>query len=133
MAFASEGKDKIPQTELVHGSENVVDFLVEFSDKAKLRIDVCVDHTRPGLCIEIRRLIIIGIFGAINKTQNGTTIPISEAMNFFYAYCHRFQNIRYCVCHIITYTATNPSDVKMQICFGRNCCVFSTNNRYKVL
>src|SRR5215469_188820 len=73
------------------------------------------------------------IFGTINKTQDGTTVPISEAMNFFYAYCYWFQNIRYCRCHIITYTATNPSDVKMQICFGRNCCVFSTNNRYKVL
>ena len=57
MTFASKGKDKILQTELVHGSENVVDFLVEFSDKAKLRIDVCVDHTRPGLAIEIRRLM----------------------------------------------------------------------------
>src|SRR5215469_12036078 len=57
MTFASKGKDKILQTELVHGCENVVDFLVEFSDKAKLRIDVCVDHTRPGLAIEIRRLM----------------------------------------------------------------------------
>src|SRR5215469_1288327 len=57
MAFASEGKDKIPQTELVHGSENVVDFLVELMHKAKLRIEVCVDHTRPGLAIEIRRLM----------------------------------------------------------------------------
>jgi len=55
MTFASKGK--ISQTELVHGSENVIDFLVEFIHKAKLRIDVCVDHTRPVLCIEIRRLM----------------------------------------------------------------------------
>ena len=53
----AEGKSKIPRTELVHGSENVVDFLVEFMHKAKLRIDVCVDHTRPGLAVEIRRLM----------------------------------------------------------------------------
>ena len=44
-------KSNIPRTELVHGSENVVDFLVEVIDKAKLGIDVCVDHTRPGLAI----------------------------------------------------------------------------------
>ena len=53
MYDGDEEKSKILRTELVHGSENVVDFLVEFMHKAKLRIDVCVDHTRPGLCIEI--------------------------------------------------------------------------------
>jgi signal transduction histidine kinase len=52
-----ERKSKILRTELVHGSQNVVDFLVQFMQKAKIRIDVCVDHTRPGLCIEIRRLM----------------------------------------------------------------------------
>jgi two-component system, OmpR family, sensor histidine kinase VicK len=57
MYDGDEGKSKILRTELVHGNENVVDFLVEFMHQAKLRIDVCVDHTRPGLCIEIRRLM----------------------------------------------------------------------------
>ena len=57
MYNGSEGKSEIPRTDLVHGSENVVDFLVQFMHKAKLRIDVCVDHTRPGLAIEIRRLM----------------------------------------------------------------------------
>ena len=57
MYDGDEGKSKILRTELVHGGENVVDFLVRFMYKAKLRIDVCVDHTRPGLCIEIRRLM----------------------------------------------------------------------------
>ena len=57
MYDGDEGKSKIFRTELVHGSENVVDFLVDLMHKAKLRIDVCVDHTRPGLCIEIRRLM----------------------------------------------------------------------------
>ena len=54
MHNGSEGKSEIPRTELVHGSENVIDFLVQLMHKAKLRIDVCVDHTRPGLAIEIR-------------------------------------------------------------------------------
>jgi two-component system sensor histidine kinase VicK len=53
MYVRSKGKNR---TDIVHGSENVVDFLVQFMHKAKLRIDVCVDHTRPGLAIEIRRL-----------------------------------------------------------------------------
>ena len=57
MYDGDEGKSKILRTELVHGSENVVDFLVRFMYKAKLRVDVCVDHTRPGLAIEIRRLM----------------------------------------------------------------------------
>src|SRR5215831_15329699 len=57
MYNGSEGKSEIPRTELVHGGENVVDFLVHLIHKAKLRIEVCVDHTRPGLAIEIRRLM----------------------------------------------------------------------------
>ena len=40
----------------MHGSENVVDRLVQFMQKAQLRIDVFVDNTRPGLAIEIKRL-----------------------------------------------------------------------------
>src|SRR5215467_8603161 len=44
------------QTEIIRGSENVVDHLVQFMDKAQVRIDVCVDNTRPGLAIEIGRL-----------------------------------------------------------------------------
>jgi len=46
----------ISQTEIIHGSENVVDHLVQFMYKAQVRIDVCVDNTRPGLVIEIGRL-----------------------------------------------------------------------------
>jgi signal transduction histidine kinase len=46
----------ISQTEIIHGSENVVDRLVQFMYRAQLRIDVCVDNTRPGLAVEIRRL-----------------------------------------------------------------------------
>jgi two-component system sensor histidine kinase VicK len=56
MYGGNKWKNKEPRTEIVHGSENVVDCLVQFIRKAKLRIDVCVDHTRPGLAIEISRL-----------------------------------------------------------------------------
>jgi hypothetical protein len=44
------------QTEIISGSENVVDRLIQFMCKARVRIDICVDNTRPGLAIEIRRL-----------------------------------------------------------------------------
>lgn len=54
--FVSTEAKGIPKTEIVHGSGNVVDCLVQFMCKAKLRIDVCVDHTRPYLAIEIIRL-----------------------------------------------------------------------------
>ncbi len=46
----------ISQTEIIHGSENVVDRLVQFMYRTQVRIDVCVDNTRPGLAVEIRRL-----------------------------------------------------------------------------
>ncbi len=46
----------ISQTEIIHGSENVVNRLVRFMDKAQVSIDICVDNTRPALAIEIRRL-----------------------------------------------------------------------------
>ena len=46
----------ISQTEIIHGSENVVDRLVQFMYRTQVRIDVCVDNTRPALAVEIRRL-----------------------------------------------------------------------------
>lgn len=54
--FVSTEAKGIPKTEIVHGSGNVVDCLVQLMCKAKLRIDVCVDQTRPYLAIEIIRL-----------------------------------------------------------------------------
>lgn len=46
----------ISQTDIIHGSENLVDTLVQFMYRAQVRIDVCVDNMRPGLAVEIRRL-----------------------------------------------------------------------------
>ena len=54
--YVSTEAKGIPKTEIVHGSGIVVDCLVQFMCKAKLRIDVCVDYTRPYLAIEIIRL-----------------------------------------------------------------------------
>ncbi len=72
------------QTEIIHGSENVVDRLVQFIQKAQLRIDVCVDNTRPGLAIEIRRLKDIIIDA---KRRHVTIRYITEITNENIDYC----------------------------------------------
>src|SRR5215467_6065064 len=77
--------------------------------------------------------LFTGIFGTIYKTKNGTTIPIPEAMNFFYAGRFLLQNVRYFICHIIADAAIISSDMKMQISVSRNCCMFITNDSNKVL
>ncbi|MGC2668507.1 MAG: HAMP domain-containing sensor histidine kinase [Candidatus Nitrosopolaris sp.] len=82
--FVSTKAKGIPKTEIVHGSGNVVDCLVQFMCKAKLRIDVCVDHTRPYLAIEIIRLRDAFIDA---KRRHITIRYITEITN---------DNLRYC-------------------------------------
>jgi hypothetical protein len=44
------------RTEVLHGEKNVVNTVLQFTSKAKSRIDACVDHTRPSLVVEIEQL-----------------------------------------------------------------------------
>jgi two-component system sensor histidine kinase VicK len=44
------------RTEVSHGERNVVNTILQFTSKAKNRIDACVDYTRPSLVVEIERL-----------------------------------------------------------------------------
>jgi signal transduction histidine kinase len=44
------------RTEVLHGEQNVVNTVLQFTSKAKSRIDACVDYTRPSLAIEIEQL-----------------------------------------------------------------------------
>jgi len=44
------------RTEVSHGEQNVVNTVLQFTSKAKSRIDACVDYTRPSLAIEIEQL-----------------------------------------------------------------------------
>jgi two-component system, OmpR family, sensor histidine kinase VicK len=44
------------RTEVLHGSENVMDTVRRFTSNANSRIDACVDYTRPSLAIEIEEL-----------------------------------------------------------------------------
>ena len=43
-------------TEVLHGEQNVVNTVLQFTSKAKSRIDACVDYTRPSLAVEIEQL-----------------------------------------------------------------------------
>jgi two-component system sensor histidine kinase VicK len=44
------------RTEVLHGEHNVVNTVLQFTSKAKSRIDACVDYTRPLLAVEIEQL-----------------------------------------------------------------------------
>jgi two-component system, OmpR family, sensor histidine kinase VicK len=49
------GEIKEPTTQIVHGSDKVIDRLVQFMHKAH-RINICVDNTRPLLAIEFKQI-----------------------------------------------------------------------------
>jgi two-component system, OmpR family, sensor histidine kinase VicK len=54
---ATSASDTINEkTEVLHGEQNVIDTVLQFTFKAKSRIDACVDYTRPSLTIEIEEL-----------------------------------------------------------------------------
>ena len=44
------------RTEVLHGEQNVVNTILQFTSKAKNRIDACVDYSRPSLVVEIEQL-----------------------------------------------------------------------------
>src|SRR5215469_14913732 len=51
-----ERDNKEPTTEIVYGSDKVVDRFVQFLHDAQRVIDVCVDNTRPLLAIESKQI-----------------------------------------------------------------------------
>ena len=57
MDNSRNGDNNEPTTEIEHGSDKVVDRLVQFMQKAQRRIDVCVDNTQPLLAIEFSQII----------------------------------------------------------------------------
>ncbi len=44
------------RTEIVRGSENVIDAGLKFISNAKARIDACLDYTRPALAVDIKSI-----------------------------------------------------------------------------
>ena len=54
---AAASSDTISErTEVIHGKQNVVNTVLQFTSNAKSRIDACVDYSRPSLAIEIEHL-----------------------------------------------------------------------------
>src|ERR687887_846039 len=54
---ATSSSDAISErTEVLHGEQNVVNTVLQFTSKAKSRIDACIDYTRPSLVVEIEEL-----------------------------------------------------------------------------
>jgi two-component system, OmpR family, sensor histidine kinase VicK len=47
---------KKERTEVLHGQQNVINTVLQFTSNAKSRIDACVDYSRPSLAIEIEHL-----------------------------------------------------------------------------
>jgi hypothetical protein len=57
MTAEASSSDAISErTEVLHGEQNVVNTVLQFTSRAKSRIDACVDYTRPSLAIEIEEL-----------------------------------------------------------------------------
>jgi signal transduction histidine kinase len=54
---AASASDTINErTEVLHGEQNVVNTVLQFTSKAKSRIDACMDYTRPALAVEVEQL-----------------------------------------------------------------------------
>src|ERR687887_412864 len=54
---ATSSSDTISErTEVLRGEQNVVNTVLQFTSKAKSRIDACVDYTRPSLAVKIEQL-----------------------------------------------------------------------------
>jgi two-component system, OmpR family, sensor histidine kinase VicK len=57
MTTEASSSDAITErTEVLHGEQSVVNTVLQFTSKAKSRIDACVDYTRPLLAVEIEQL-----------------------------------------------------------------------------
>jgi two-component system sensor histidine kinase VicK len=44
------------KTKVLYGTDKVIDTALQFTSNARNKIDACVDHTRPSLIVEIKRL-----------------------------------------------------------------------------
>jgi len=53
---ASQSDSSNQKTGVLRGEQNVVNTVLQFTSKARSRIDACVDYTRPSLAVEIEQL-----------------------------------------------------------------------------
>jgi two-component system sensor histidine kinase VicK len=52
----NSSSDQSEKTKILYGSGKVIDTALQFTSSARKKIDACVDHTRPSLIVEIKRL-----------------------------------------------------------------------------
>jgi two-component system, OmpR family, sensor histidine kinase VicK len=68
----------------LHGEQNVVNTVLQFTSKAKSTIDACVDYTRPSLAVEIEELRK----AFLNAKKRGVKLRyVTEITNDNLAYC----------------------------------------------
>jgi two-component system, OmpR family, sensor histidine kinase VicK len=53
---SEDSSNHFEKTKVLCGSDNVMDTALRFTSNARNKIDACVDHTRPSLIVEIKRL-----------------------------------------------------------------------------
>jgi two-component system, OmpR family, sensor histidine kinase VicK len=53
---SDDSSNYFEKTKVLCGSDNVIDMALQFTSNASNKIDACVDHTRPSLIVEIKRL-----------------------------------------------------------------------------
>ncbi|MGA9170189.1 MAG: hypothetical protein WBZ20_08605, partial [Nitrososphaeraceae archaeon] len=56
MTTASSSNTITERTEVLHGEQNVVNTVLQFTSNARNRIDACIDYSRPSLAIGIEEL-----------------------------------------------------------------------------
>src|SRR5215469_2779002 len=84
------GDNMKPTTEIVRGSDKVVDRFVQIMQKAQRRIDVCVDNTRPFLAIEFKQIRDVFIDA---KRRGVATRYITEITKDNLGYCKELMSI----------------------------------------
>ena len=52
----SDSSTNTERTKIIYGSQNVIGAVLQFASKTKIKIDACIDHTRPMLFVEIKPL-----------------------------------------------------------------------------
>jgi two-component system, OmpR family, sensor histidine kinase VicK len=51
-----DSSNHFEKTKILYGSDKVINTALQFTSNASNKIDACVDHTRPSLIVEIKRL-----------------------------------------------------------------------------
>jgi two-component system, OmpR family, sensor histidine kinase VicK len=69
--FGSYNVRPSERTEIIRGSENVIDAALKFASNTKARVDACLDYTRPTLAFDIYSKSLADI-----KARNGIRLRV---------------------------------------------------------